>query len=170
MDSICFEINNGKVAVVETDTVMGIISKDSQLIYNIKKRSSRKKLIILVASIRDVPNLTDKQTQVIEKYWPGPLTVIKNNVGYRMPNHEELLELIGKTGPVFSSSANISGKTPIYNHREAEVIFNKWSNKMVLVEGKQLGGTASTVINIDRKKILREGPLNAKAILEQLGK
>jgi L-threonylcarbamoyladenylate synthase len=68
MDSICFEINNGKVAVVETDTVMGIISKDSQLIYNIKKRSSRKKLIILVASIRDVPNLTDKQTQVIEKY------------------------------------------------------------------------------------------------------
>jgi tRNA A37 threonylcarbamoyladenosine synthetase subunit TsaC/SUA5/YrdC len=41
---------------------------------------------------------------------------------------------------------------------------------MVLVEGKQLGGTASTVINIDRKKILREGPLNAKAILEQLGK
>jgi tRNA A37 threonylcarbamoyladenosine synthetase subunit TsaC/SUA5/YrdC len=68
IDSICFEINNGKAAIIETDTVMGIVSKNSQLIYSVKKRSTKKKLVIFVPSIRDVPNLTPNQVSVLKEF------------------------------------------------------------------------------------------------------
>jgi L-threonylcarbamoyladenylate synthase len=153
---------------VETDTVLGIIGLNSNLIYTIKKRSRVKKLVHFVSSINEIVGLTPHEAKIISPYLPGGLTVIKHGIGYRVPNHPKLLELIKKVGWVYSSSANISGHTPIYDTREAIQIFKKHNFNLIIVQGTQQSEAPSTIINLDRKKVLRVGVIDPSPIIEAL--
>jgi L-threonylcarbamoyladenylate synthase len=68
LEQIVFELRNGKAAIVETDTVMGIICKEAELIYKIKHRPHSKKLITFVADINDVPKLSPVEHKILEQY------------------------------------------------------------------------------------------------------
>jgi tRNA A37 threonylcarbamoyladenosine synthetase subunit TsaC/SUA5/YrdC len=59
---------NEKVFVVPTDTVVGLISKSPNLIYEIKNRSSSKKLILFVNKVQDIKNLTPIELGILKKY------------------------------------------------------------------------------------------------------
>jgi L-threonylcarbamoyladenylate synthase len=107
---------------------------------------------------------------VLKKYWPGGLTIIKNGTSYRMPNHPKLLELITKVNWVFSSSANISGNNPIYDSHEAERVFKKYNNNLIIVKGQQLSETPSTIIDFDHIKVLRIGATDPNPIIDILSK
>jgi len=50
---------------------------------------------------------------------------VKNGISYRMPNHQKLLQLISLTGPLYSSSANLSGQNTISDYTDAITIFAK---------------------------------------------
>jgi L-threonylcarbamoyladenylate synthase len=163
-------LKNNKAAIVETDTVMGIISKNPTLIYKIKKRARTKKLVRFVSSIKEVPGLTMAEKQALNKYWPGGLTIIKNGIGYRIPNHAKLLELINKVNGVYSSSANISGKAPIYDDQEALNTFKHYPFDVVIVKGHQQDDTSSTIVDLDKLKILRVGNVDGSAIISALMK
>ena len=156
------------VVVIETDTVMGVVSSQPEAIYEIKQRPAEKKLIYFVHDIDQVPDLTPSEKKVISKYWPGALTVIKGGVSYRVPNHKNLLKLIDITGPLYSSSANISGQNPIKNSLEAEKVFSKYDNGLTIVKGKQLGSQPSTVINLDTYIVVRQGKYDGKKIIYQI--
>ena len=64
--------------------------------------------------------------KVIDKYWPGPLTVIVparhegETIGIRMPDHTVALRLVEESGcTIAAPSANLEGKKPPTNCQEA---------------------------------------------------
>jgi tRNA A37 threonylcarbamoyladenosine synthetase subunit TsaC/SUA5/YrdC len=68
LEQIAFELRNDKAAIIPTDTVMGIVSKSSDLIYKIKHRNRSKKLVTFVSNIDDVPNLKSIEKTILKKY------------------------------------------------------------------------------------------------------
>ena len=98
-------------------------------IYEAKGRPSDNPLIVHIHNkdlIYDLSkDIDDKAKKVIDKFWPGPLTVIlkKNDkvpktttggldtVAIRMPKNDIALELLRECNlPIAAPSANISGK------------------------------------------------------------
>ena len=130
-------INNGNIAVVPTDTVYGIIGDATNIdvihkVYEVKKRDYSKPLILMVSSIdmleKYVLEINDIEKKLIDRYWPGKLTILfkKNNniddlitsgsnlVGIRYPDNKDLNELMNKLNkPLISTSCNISSKEVI---------------------------------------------------------
>ncbi len=140
---------------VPTDTVCGLLAKDEKVIYDIKVRDLSKKIILLVADANSIPNLSDVQRQFLETFWPGAVSVIKGGIAYRSPNIKPLLKILKTVGPCYCSSANISGKEVINDYKEAQTIFG---DQIIYVTNKFKGSNcASTIVDIDSWKILREG-------------
>ena len=48
LDAIEFHLRNNKSVIVDTDTVYGIVSLSSNLIYSAKKRPHSKKLVVFI--------------------------------------------------------------------------------------------------------------------------
>ncbi|AGX88798.1 translation factor Sua5 [Mycoplasma parvum str. Indiana] len=77
-----------------------------------------------------------------------------------MPNNPIILKLCEHLGPLYSTSANISGCKPIKNLREAKYIFKTYRDKFIIVySGCPVSNIASTIYDYDRKEILREGEI-----------
>lgn len=161
---------NKKAAIIETDTVMGIIALNPDLIYKIKQRPKNKQLVTFVSSISQIKGLTAKEKNILKHYIPGPLTIVKNNIAYRIPNHKDAVSLIKLTGPIYSSSANISNCEPVADIDEAIKAFNKNKDKIIFVDGKNLSHIPSTIVDLDKYKIVREGPIEGKRLLKELWK
>lgn len=137
IDRLVEIINDGKLAIVPTDTVYGIIADATneealKKVYEAKKRDYTKPLIIMVSNMemlyKYVDNISDMEQKIIEKYWPGKLTIlfrksdklsglINNNgdlVGIRYPDNKELIELMNRLDkPLVSTSANIANEGTI---------------------------------------------------------
>lgn len=71
-------------------------------------------------------------------YWPGATSVIlnlgtalsyahrgKNGLPFRIPNQQNLIELLKETGPIASTSANLEGEPTVNNINEAMAIFRE---------------------------------------------
>ncbi len=157
MEAIIFELKNNKCAIVPTDTVMGIVGMDEKLIYHIKKRVRSKKLILFVCNHDLLNNLSPLQEKFLYKFWPGATTIVMHGKSFRMPDSIPLLKIISRTGPLFSSSANISGEPPILSDEDAVTKFSEYIWDLIIVKGKQKTEKASTIIDIDNWKILRKG-------------
>ena len=126
-------IYDGGLVAFPTETVYGLganaLNEDAVLkIFQAKGRPQDNPLIVHVASkeidelVKDVPKVAK---ELMDKFWPGPLTIILNkkdiipnrtsanlsSVGIRMPNSEIALKLIELSGcPIAAPSANISGR------------------------------------------------------------
>ncbi len=117
IQKIAETLKNNKIAILPTDTVYGIASLASSKtgvskIYEVKKRSLKKPVNILVSNIGMIKEVTKKVTKeeekIINKFYPGALTIIfeKNDkipdiitkdletVGIRIPKSKMLLDLI----------------------------------------------------------------------------
>lgn len=116
-------IKEGGVALFPTDTVCGLFASPKKpeavnKIYKIKKRDLSKPLAMLVPSVDSVWGMVNKNNSLEKKLkenWPGAVTFILNKkdggtIGVRMPDFKPLLELLSLTGPLYATSANISGK------------------------------------------------------------
>ncbi len=150
-------LKDTKVWVMPTDTIVGIHARafDKEAIdriYKLKGRRKSKKMIVLISSLDQLKKfgimLSKRQKGFLQKIWPGPVSVIIENQAFRMPADTELLKLISKTGPLVSSSANISGKEHAKSVKEAKKIFG---DKVDLyIEGKPKSKKPSIVIEIKR--------------------
>lgn len=180
---LCNLINNGDLAIVPTDTVYGIIADATneeaiKKVYMAKRRSFSKPLIIMVSSIemlkKYVKNISDVEKRLIEKYWPGRLTILfkRNNkisdlltnsgdyIGIRLPDNKELCKLMNMLNkPLVSTSANISDNMTI---TEISMLEDELKNNIsYIVDGGMLNDLPSTLIKVEDEKIifLREGEL-----------
>ena len=174
-------VKEGKIIGIPTETVYGIgVDPYSQSavdkIFELKERSLDKPLSVLISSYEEISKLdvASKIPDVVELYWPGPLTIIvetkakfangvgTNNpltIGIRVPDNELAIELLKNTGPLAVTSANISGNENILNNIDAE---NEFGSKIAIyLEGESVLGSGSTIVDFtkDDWKILREGPL-----------
>lgn len=180
---LCNLINNGDLAIVPTDTVYGIIADATneeaiKKVYMAKRRSFSKPLIIMVSNIemlkKYVKNISDVEKRLIEKYWPGRLTILfkRNNkisdlltnggdyIGIRLPDNKELCKLMNMLNkPLVSTSANISDNMTI---TEISMLEDELKNNIsYIVDGGKLNDLPSTLIKVEDEKIifLREGEL-----------
>ena len=127
-------IKQGEAVAFPTETVYGLGADGLngaavRKIFEAKGRPNDNPLILHIADKEDILKLTTgltKQAQLlIEKFWPGPLTVIVakssivpdevsaglDTVAVRMPSHPVAAQLIRLAGtPVAAPSANLSGK------------------------------------------------------------
>jgi len=174
-------VKEGKIIGIPTETVYGIgVDPYSQSavdkIFELKERSLDKPLSVLISSYEEISKLdvVSKIPDVVELYWPGPLTIIvetkakfangvgTNNpltIGIRVPDNELAIELLKNTGPLAVTSANISGNENILNNIDAE---NEFESKIAIyLEGESALGSGSTIVDFtkDEWEILREGPL-----------
>ncbi|WP_330216746.1 L-threonylcarbamoyladenylate synthase [Mycoplasma parvum] len=126
-----------------------------------EKKTFKKKLIFFVSKFDQLPNpIPDDLKEILKRFWPGPLTIVYKGISYRMPNNPIILKLCEHLGPLYSTSANISGCKPIKNLREAKYIFKTYRDKFIIVySGCPVSNIASTIYDYDRKEILREGEI-----------
>ncbi|MGZ9796860.1 L-threonylcarbamoyladenylate synthase [Mycoplasma sp. 4013] len=143
--------------ICSTDTVVGLggpVQDDIlEQIYRLKQRKTDKKVIILIGNIEQVRKFKqwNKQADDIAKQkWPGATTIIVNNQGFRIPNNNQLINFLIKNGPMYVSSANISGYKPI-NIKDAQKVFPMIKNVYDFGVGS---GKPSTIINLDTKQII----------------
>ncbi len=170
----------GKIAVIPTDTIYGIVSvafnKDTvEKIYKLRKRNPTKPFIILISSLKDLKHfgivLTQKQKDLLQKIWPNPVSVIlpvKNQkwsylhrgtktLAFRVPDKKDLLELLKQTGPLIAPSANFEGEKPSTTIKEAKNYFG--DSVSIYIDGGELDSYPSTLIKIENGQIeiLRQG-------------
>lgn len=152
-------LNSGGVAVVRTDTIYGIVASASNReavnrVYEIKRRSSTKSPIVLISSGGDI--FDDYDPSVFEKfsdYWPGKNSIIlpsqvgpswltrgSDSIAYRLPDSQELIRLLQKTGPLIAPSANPQGMPPAMDVAMAISYFG--SKVDIYVDGGQVEDTA----------------------------
>jgi len=181
-------IDKGGIVIFPTDTVYGIgcnpYNKESvEKIYKIKSRDINKSVPVLTYSIETAEKIVefDQFTKkIVEKFWPGPLTVIlkvtdkkikeslnlKNKIAIRVPDHKCTLELLKKCNFLVGTSANISGDLPYTNPEEC---LENLENYDIFVDyGIITSKGESTIIEIENEqiKIIREGSLTKDEILQ----
>ena len=123
-------LKSGLPIIFPTDTLpaIGCLPKFSDVIYNYKKRDRNKPLILMGSEHEQLIDYVHESAKedyenIALKYWPGALTMIipasekhtkiltSNDLtlGLRIPNSYMAQSLMRETGPLLTSSANISG-------------------------------------------------------------
>ncbi|MCV3754323.1 L-threonylcarbamoyladenylate synthase [Ureaplasma zalophigenitalium] len=156
LNLIADALNANKCVILPTDTIMGILAKNEKNIYTIKKRPINKPIVRFVADYSILGELTVAQKQFLDIIWPGQITIVKNQVSYRMPDSRPILKLLEKLGPLYCSSANLSGENPVVNEQEAIFKFGAKDN-ILYVQGNANTDEPSTIIDIDNWKYIRRG-------------
>lgn len=161
----------GGVVVIPTDTVYGLAAHPDfpeavERLYAIKHRDAKKPIALLAADSAAVSrffnsSLDPVAERLAARYWPGPLTLVLNGEGFRVPDHEWTRKLLERSGGVLRvSSANLSGRRPATD-APAALAEVGLSADLVIDDGVSPGGVASTVAKVERGDIteLREGPV-----------
>ena len=87
-----------------------------------------------------------------------------------MPDHPDALKLLRQTGPLATTSANISGGP---NPQTAQDVIAQLDGRVELVldGGTCPGGVPSTVVDCTQPElsIIRQGPITLEQMLNRLG-
>ena len=123
-------LKSGLPIIFPTDTLpaIGCLPKFSNIIYEFKKRDKNKPLILMGSEHKHLIDYVHESAKkdyenIASKYWPGALTIVipasekqtlnltSNDltIGLRIPNSYIAQSLLRETGPLLTSSANISG-------------------------------------------------------------
>ena len=124
------KLKSGAPIIFQTDTLpaIGCLPQFPRIIYEVKKRDREKPLILMGAEKEQLIDYVHESAKndyekIADRFWPGALTIVmpvsdKNNkictsgnltLGLRIPNSNMARSLIRETGPLLTSSANISG-------------------------------------------------------------
>ena len=176
VNSLVNILNNSGIAVIPTDTVYGLVGdatneKVIKKVFLIKQRENSKPLLILISNFdmlkKYVKNISSLELGIINKFWPGPLTIIfqnkknlsdvltanKSEIAIRMPNDERLLDLINKLDkPIIATSANIAHKKTITS---IDLLEDKIKNNVdYIYDGGFLEDNPSTIIKVIDNKVI----------------
>ena len=165
-------LEHSELVAIPTETVYGLAANALSLeaiskIYQVKNRPQFNPLILHVANVTEmkkyVSHLPSKLEILIQKFSPGPLTVLlpqsdlvpdivtagSSKVAIRIPNHPLTLELLQYLDfPLAAPSANISGRV---SPTSAEHVLEQLSGKIpyILDGGETKIGLESTIVGYD---------------------
>ena len=190
IDGAVAAIGRGGVVAIPTDTVYGLACDPANpaaidRIYAIKRRPADLELTMLAATVADIEadvELTEEAQILAEAFWPGALSIVCRlrrrrwavprtgpSLSVRVPDHAIGLELLRRTGPLATTSANHHGEAPAAT--AAEVAATLEGEIDAIVDGGRCGGLASTIIDCTTSipRVLREGPIPAAVLRSLLG-
>ena len=173
-------LKSGLPIIFPTDTLpaIGCLPKFSEIIYEFKKRDRDKPLILMGSEHKQLIDYVHESAKedyenIASKYWPGALTMVIPSsekqtlivtskdltIGLRIPNSHMAQSLMKVTGPLLTSSANISG---LAGSITAEGIALDFPAVKILgpIPWKKSSGKASTIISWKKNgnwSIIREG-------------
>ena len=188
-------LNQSKVVAFPTETVYGLaILYDDKKAYEnlckIKGRDINKPIAIMVNNYLPIEKyfiISDIAKKIINKFLPGPLTVLlklkeevdfpyqthlgTRIVGIRMPsdnNLQKILENIDR--PIQITSANYSGKKPCLTYEEVKKTFINNDNIGLIIKGECKSKIPTTIVDLTTKdiKIVREGEISKQEILKEV--
>ena len=163
-------LTNGGIILYPTDTIWGIgcdatNEEAVKKIYELKKRSKSKALIILISEYANIYKLLDQLSPNAYDYMNNsePTTVIFNNVkniskhaiakdgsaAIRLANDIFCKKIINKLGkPIISTSANISGEKNPKSFAEINEDLKKNVDYIVNLRQEEIMETPSSIIKI----------------------
>lgn len=176
-------LKHGGTVVFPTDTVYGLaalpFNEDFvERLYVVKGRNSTRAIAVLISEVSELEKVSISPSksakQLAEQFWPGPLTLVVPRhpnlpevlaplptVGVRVPDHPVALSLLGITGPLAVTSANLSSRE---NTNTAQEAFEQLRGRVDLIidGGRSPGGVPSTVVDCTTPDltILRPGPIS----------
>lgn len=190
-------LTQGEIVAIPTETVYGLAGNAEnptaiQKIYALKNRPLNHPLIMHIAEGADlnqwVSQVPAYARLLIEKFWPGPLTLVfpcipgrvnplvtggQDTVAIRCPNHPIAQALLKATGfPLVAPSANPFGKI---SPTTAKHVMDSFPDEAltILDGGRCQVGIESTIVdatNPEEYKILRHGTLSEESIRSVLSK
>ena len=173
-------LKSGLPIIFPTDTLpaIGCLPKFSNIIYKFKKRDKNKPLILMGSDQKQIIDYVHESAKedyknIAAKYWPGALTMVVPSsvkysailtsrdltIGLRIPNLYMAQSLLEKTGPLLTSSANISG---LSGSITAEGIALDFPSLKILgpIPWEKSSGRGSTIISWKKSgewRLIREG-------------
>ncbi len=175
-------IREGKVVVLPTDTVYGLVAdaankKAVEKIFKIKKRPIKNPLPVFVKDIKmakKYAEVNEKQEKFLKKVWPGEITVVfkkikrkkiygvdKKTIALRIPKYKLINALLEKLNhPLTGTSANISGRPALTEIKKITYQFKNQKDQpdFIIDAGNLPKSRPSKIIDLTGKniKILRE--------------
>ncbi|MFI3202143.1 MAG: L-threonylcarbamoyladenylate synthase [Eubacteriales bacterium] len=187
-------IRSGGLVAFPTETVYGLGGDawnpiSAGKIYEAKGRPSDNPLIVHIADLNSLTEIVEKVNrkaeQLIQAFWPGPLTIIfqKNHlmpvevtggldtIAVRMPEHELARAFIKEAGGFIAApSANKSGRP---SPTLAKYVVEDLAGKIdMILDGGMVGiGLESTIVDVtnDIPEILRPGSITKRMLEEVIG-
>jgi len=188
-------LGDGGLVIIPTETVYGIAAnilnkKAVERLYEIKKRPKDKPFSMLIDRKEVLEDWADKipvaAYKLIDKFWPGPLTIVFNakdykgqaclpstsTIGIRMPDNEIALRFLTLAQvPVFCPSANLSGKAAPINFEQAMQDLNGVVDAAIDAGSARLGIESSVVdVTVQPVRVLREAAIKKHEIEEVTAK
>jgi L-threonylcarbamoyladenylate synthase len=151
----------GRAVILPTDTVYGLcaLPGHEDVLYELKGRERSKPVALLAADVEAlvaaVPGL---DPSVLEKYLPGPYTLVVGDVGVRVPVlPPAAADVVRAVGVVAATSANLTGGPD--PRRVEDVPEAMRAACGAIVDGGELPGVPSTVIDLTGAEplVLRQG-------------
>jgi len=182
-------ILQGNVVAFPTETFYGL-GADAlhvpalQKIFQIKGREEDKPLLLLIADRNWLPKwaetITPLAERLMERFWPGPLTLVfaacpylpslltanTGKIGLRISSHpvaQALVQAVGRA--ITATSANLSGHPGASSADEVSRVLGT-RIEAILDGGKTAGGLGSTVLDVSSAspKILRQGAITQEEL------
>jgi tRNA threonylcarbamoyl adenosine modification protein (Sua5/YciO/YrdC/YwlC family) len=196
IEAASLAVRRGELVVVPTDTVYGLGADafDPAAVRRLLKAKGRgpempPPVLISAATTLDAlaVGIPGYARALVEHFWPGPLTLVctqqsslqwdlgdtRGTVAVRMPDHELVLEILERTGPLAVSSANITGRPPAADADAVEEMLG--ADVSVIIDGGPArSDQPSTIVDVTgtQGRVLRTGALSLEdlnAVLEPLG-
>lgn len=168
---------DGGVVVLPTYTLYGLVcsaANESSVkrLYSLKKRDHKPGTVIASSTEQLIDlGLKARYLKPVEQYWPGPISIIipcsfslpylhlgVGSLAVRIVADNKLKKLLGATGPLLTSSANLTGQPEAATVADAQKYFGDKVDAYV-DGGDRSHAKPSTVIRIvdDMVEVLREG-------------
>jgi len=170
-DTVVRAIRDGRLAVLPTDTVYGLVCTASNEqpaadLYRLKGRDAIQPTALLFGSVdvllECIPELAGRPAAIARALLPGPFTLVVPNpagrfrwlcesrpdtIGVRVPALSgPVAEIVDRLGAVVATSANLPGEPD--PRRLAEVPEQILAGVAAVLDGGELPGTASTVLDL----------------------
>jgi L-threonylcarbamoyladenylate synthase len=178
LNEIAKSLSSGAVVLMPTDTIYGLhaLAGDESAVARIgeiKGREETKPFIVLAASMDQLEPLgilaPSKTLEALALLWPAPLTAIlplaapiaasrgASTLAVRIPALDWLRELVSRTGPLVSTSANRSGEPPV---EDPSLLARDLQERLdAIVDGGVRSGEPSAILDLTSgdPHFLREG-------------
>lgn len=181
-------LNNNEIVAYPTETVYGLavnpFSEEAvEKLFRLKGREENKPILLVIGNLKQldevVISVSEKAKICIERFWPGPLSLVlpsvtnipqkltagKGKISVRWTSHPVAQKLALAFGhAITSTSANRSGDPPARNISELP----SGDISIAIEEISTTSSEVSTVFDPDTGEVFREGVIKKSELIKTL--